>query len=250
MSLLKYGKAVGSRAASGLGRVGRKATSGLGMKVGLGAVFGLGVASGIGSSVKEAAFDTAFDNPNADEAFMGRPMSSGFLGASATGGAAGAIGLGLGAVALGAGLGGGAIARAIPKGTANRGTFMAAGIAAGGIAGFSSQTMDDALSTYGARPSVGMNVATTGIGAAVGGSVGALALAGSGMKKAAIAGGIGAAIGGLAGAAAVPAMTASRVMNNRQLLARSPYNSSLNTAQMLNASGDIVLGMHNSRGGY
>jgi hypothetical protein len=239
MGLLKYGKSVAGRA-----------TSGLGMKVGLGSVFGLGVASGIGSSVKEAAFDTAFDNPNADEAFMGRPMSTGFLGASATGGAAGAIGLGLGAVALGAGLGGGAVARAIPKGIANRGTYMAAGIAAGGIAGFSSQTMDDALSTYGARPSVGMNIATTGIGATVGGTIGALAFSAGGIKKAAIGGGIGAAIGGLGGAAAVPAMTASRVMNNRELLARSPYNSSLNTAQMLNASGDIVLGMHNSRGGY
>jgi len=45
-------------------------------------------------------------------------------------------------------------------------------------------------------------------------------------------------------------MAMSRIRDNRQLLSSSPYSTSLATAQALNASGDIVLGMHNSRNSY
>jgi hypothetical protein len=73
---------------------------------------------------------------------------------------------------------------------------------------------------------------------------------GKSFKKAAIGTAIGATIGGLGGAAVVPGMAMSRIRDNRQLLSSSPYSTSLATAQALNASGDIVLGMHNSRNSY
>ena len=45
-------------------------------KIGKGVVFGgfamAGLAKGIGSSAREAAMDTAFGDPNADEYFLGR----------------------------------------------------------------------------------------------------------------------------------------------------------------------------------
>jgi hypothetical protein len=73
---------------------------------------------------------------------------------------------------------------------------------------------------------------------------------GRSFKKAALGTAIGATIGGLGGAAVVPSMAMSRIRDNRQLLSSSPYSTSLATAQALNASGDIVLGMHNSRNSY
>ncbi len=66
-------------------------------------------------------------------------------------------------------------------------------------------------------------------------------------KLGSLAGGlVGGAIGaGIAGSNIIG--TASR---NRQILNQSPfYNQSLLTAERLNASGNIVLGMHNQRRG-
>lgn len=227
---------------SSLGNVGRKVGGMTGL--GLGFVGLAGVGSGIGSSAKNAAFDYAFDDPNADEAFMGKSMSSAFLGSAGAYGAGGAIGVGLGASAIGGLVGGGGLAKAIPKGVKNRGSLIAAGAAVGGALGGSVGGMGDAYDTYGPAPTAGMNVATTGIGAVIGGTIGAFA-------KRRIKGGlIGAAIGGLVGAATVPGMTIGKVRSNRELLNSSPYSTSLSVAQALNASGDIVLGMHNSRSSY
>jgi len=65
---------------------------------------------------------------------------------------------------------------------------------------------------------------------------------------------IGAAIGGAIGGAVGTAITGNNIIGtaarNRQILSESPfYNQSLLTAQRLNASGNIVLGMHNQRRG-
>lgn len=91
--------------------------------------------------------------------------------------------------------------------------------------------------------------ATTIGGAAVGGYLGnflgrggvrgTIATAGGTM-----AGGLIGAIGGISG----------RLRNNSTFYSQSPYSSSrsssLQTMQALNATGDVVLGMHNSRRGY
>lgn len=62
-------------------------------------------------------------------------------------------------------------------------------------------------------------------------------------------GGFGGTIAGsAAGAGTSFANAATYARKNEQLLRQSPFsNSSLATAQSLNATGDIVLGMHNSR---
>jgi uncharacterized protein YcfJ len=76
------------------------------------------------------------------------------------------------------------------------------------------------------------------IGGAVGGKIG---------KKSLIAGAL---IGGMAGGIVAPASyVKSRLSNNRQFYSQSPYNTSRRVAEQLNASGDIVFGMHNTRGG-
>jgi hypothetical protein len=237
MGLLNVGAKVGSKFGG---------TTGLAM----GAIGLAGVAKGIGPSAKEAVLDAAFNDPYADETFMGRPMSSGFLGAAATHGTAGAVGLGLGAMAIGGLIGGGAAAKLIPK-NSFRGTMIAGAGAIGAAVGASGGGMSETLSVYGPDPTVGANLATAGIGTALGGAIGGLGYGyGKSFKKAAIGTAIGATIGGLGGAAVVPGMAMSRVRDNRQLLSSSPYSTSLATAQALNASGDIVLGMHNSRKSY
>lgn len=237
----------------GLLNIGQKVGSKFGGMTGLalGTIGLAGMASSIGPSAKEALLDTAFDDPYADQAFMGRQMSGGFLGAAAMGGTAGAVGLSLGTTAVGAALGGGAAAKLIPKGTSSRGLMVAAATAVGGAIGMQGGPANETISVYGPKPSVGANIATTGMGAAVGGAIGGLGYGFKrGPKKALIGAGLGAAIGGLAGAAAVPAATMSRLRSNRDLLTSSPYSTSLGMAQALNASGDIVLGMHNSRNSY
>lgn len=57
----------------------------------------------------------------------------------------------------------------------------------------------------------------------------------------------GTVIGGAIGATAT---LANRLSSNAEFYSQSPYSSSASTAASLNATGDIVLGMHNSRRGY
>ena len=67
-----------------------------------------------------------------------------------------------------------------------------------------------------------------------------------------VAGGlVGGFIGGLVGAVIpVAGGIGGHLSANRDFYQNSPYSSSRQTSQALNASGDIVLGMHNSRRGY
>lgn len=89
-------------------------------------------------------------------------------------------------------------------------------------------------------------------GGALGGFGGAMLGRRMGGIKGTIAGGVlGSMIGGGVGGAIGAAPTLQYVRSNQQLLRESPYsNTSLVTADALNASGDIVFGMHNSRRGY
>ena len=84
------------------------------------------------------------------------------------------------------------------------------------------------------------------IGTALGGYAG-MSL-GRGIKSKIALGIGGAIVGAGAGTAAGLSPALMHARRNEQLLRESPFsNSSLATAQSLNATGDIVLGMHNSR---
>ena len=160
------------------------------------------MASGIGSSAKEAALDVAFNDPNADKAFVGSSISARSL----------------------------------------------MGAAMGGPLGFAMQASSpqDFSRTNAVAPTTGMLAAGGEIGSAAGFG---LALLSKGGMKAKVAGTI---AGGLIGGVVAPTLgTMSFVGANRNFYSQSPYaNKSSATAAALNASGDIVLGMHNSRGGY
>ena len=56
--------------------------------------------------------------------------------------------------------------------------------------------------------------------------------------------------GAAIGAIAPLEYTRRRIQNNQDFYSQSPYARSRQLATELNASGDIVLGMHNARGGY
>ena len=111
--------------------------------------------------------------------------------------------------------------------------------------------------------STGRNtMAAMGLGATLGGVVG-------GMAKGFKGGVLGAAFGATAGLAGSAAMGVGYINRNERFINESPYvgtrrlnrdmtyggkiygqrNSSLQTAQELNADGNIVLGMHNLRRG-
>lgn len=92
------------------------------------------------------------------------------------------------------------------------------------------------------RPTLGTTVAGGVVGAGIGGVIGGMA-----GVRGAIAGGV---LGAIGGAAVAPAAyTAGHIRRNQNFYGNSPYNISTRMAEQLNASGDIVLGMHNMRGG-
>lgn len=96
---------------------------------------------------------------------------------------------------------------------------------------------------FGADIGAGGSMAVAGGATAAGALIGGL----SGGLKGGIAG---AAIGAVTGTALASQNIIGTARTNSRILSESPfYNSSLLTADRLNASGDIVLGMHNSRRG-
>lgn len=184
------------------------------------------------------------------------------------------------------GLGGGAIGgmfgavRGSRKGLggAIRGGIM------GSVAGGAIGSVVGGGATMSANPGTAGMVGT-GMGGMVGGAIGLAVGSRKGFLGAMKGGIIGAGLGGVAGgglgAAAPLAMTANHIGNNKKFYSESPYarsnavgynaqvsedamsgavrnivpdpsyrSSSLEMAQQLNASGNIVLGMHNSRRGY
>lgn len=183
-------------------------------RVGRNALFGTaavaGLASGIGSSGREFAMDAAFGDPNADRAFLGSNLSGRFMLGSAMGGFTGSLLQASAPMDL---------ARTNYLGPTGAGTMIGSGMAGGAIGG--------GLGFAGAK------------------------MAGGGFKGKLAGGVLGAIAGSAIGAAAPMAGVAGYVANNRNFFAQSPYtNRSSATAAALNASGDIVLGMHNSRSSY
>lgn len=87
----------------------------------------------------------------------------------------------------------------------------------------------------------------TAVGAGIGQALKAQGMSGIGGVRGAIGGAI---IGGAMGLAGAAQVATAPYRRNKQLFKNSPYyNTSLSNAERLNASGDIVLGMHNSRRG-
>lgn len=190
-----------------------------------GGLAGIGIAAGATGFLKEAAggavdagMDVAFGSPDADKYFVGKELNSRYL-------IGGAIG-GMGGV----------------------GEFF------GGMLQSTDPLANLTFSGGEGVPGAATTMAGLGVGT-VGGGIG------GGMLSAKLGGGIkgriggalaGAAIGGVALGSMPLAVTAGTLRGNREFFNETAYgrSTSSNTAAGLNAVGDIVLGMHNARGGY
>lgn len=244
----------------------------------LGGMFLAGLGKTLGRGMTDAAMDVAFGDPNADEKLLGTKLTPSLMLGGLYPGEASA-----GAVAGGT-LGGGAIGTAAGAFLGRRfgKAGMIAGATIGGISGSLIGGTTASLATGGigsvARgynptrfpvdtmpASLGIAQFTTSAGFLTGGIIGGIkgAKAGSrfgGGRKGAILGAVsGAALGGGVGAGTGAIFVGGSISQanqarkaNSQIINESPfYNSSLLTAERLNARGDIVLGAHNTRrGGY
>jgi len=121
----------------------------------------------------------------------------------------------------------------------------------GGAMGTALQATDPgAAFTFSNAPVAAATMGGLGVGALGGAALGAKL--GSGVRAkigGALVGGI---TGGVALGSMPLAMTANTLRDNRAFFNETAYgrSTSSNTAAGLNAVGDIVLGMHNARGGY
>lgn len=123
-------------------------------------------------------------------------------------------------------------------------------VAQAGLGPISDVARNMNISKYGYNPGANAAIGSIGMGAMLGGTAGAVLGSKGGVKGAIIGGIAGNLLGGISGLAVAASPTLSYAKNNRQLLSQSPFsNSSLMTADSLNASGDIVFGMHNTRRG-
>lgn len=244
----------------------------------LGGLFLAGLGKTLGRGMTDAAMDVAFGDPNADQKLLGTKLTpSLMLGGLYPGEASGK------AVAAGT-IGGGAIGAAAGAFLGRRfgRAGMAAGATIGGLSGsiFGATTASLATGGVGAvargynptrfpvdtmAESLGLTQFTTTVGALAGGVIGGVkgARTGSrfgGGRKGAIlgavsgafvGGGVGAGVGALSIGGSISQANQAR-KTNAQIINESPfYNTSLMTAERLNARGDIVLGAHNTRrGGY
>lgn len=199
---------------SALNKVGTSKAGLAGVAIGAGAV---GFGSSIGQPIKDAAFEAAFDDTEADRYFTGRDLDARFLAGSLMGG-----------------VGGGLLQASAP------GDYFAANPP------INSDTF--AASIVAARTATGPVTGT--MGAAAGAFLGS-GFGKTGSKIGKVGGGL---VGGVVGAnlgILLPALGVGAYMNNnREFFQNSPYSSTRSTQSALNASGDIVLGMHNSRRGY
>lgn len=217
---LNIGKAIkgatklSGRAASATAKSSGARKAGMGILVGGAAI--AGVVSG-SKGLVDGAFDVAFNNPEADRAFTGGDIGPGYIGSQIVGGPVGAIGKAAGPLGQAAG--------AAAAGPVAVGGGMLAGAGAIGLAG-------TALA-YGASELIGK-----------GENLAAKKLFKRGMLGSGTVAGIG-------GAALLGSAYAAKKLVSK--MSTSPYvnrRSSKNQEERLGASGNIVLGMQNSRRGY
>lgn len=130
-------------------------------------------------------------------------------------------------------------------GTELSGRFLAGSILGGPVGGLMKASAPmDYMKVNPATPTARTQIASTAIGGLIGGIAGGIGVVG---KK---YGAVGAIAGAAMGAIAPLEYTRRRIQNNQDFYSQSPYARSRQLATELNASGDIVLGMHNARGGY
>lgn len=225
-----------------IGGIGKAGTSRAGLAaVGIGA-FGLGVLNKAAPAARDAAMDVAFDDPNADAAFLGRKMSSRFLLGTAMGGPFGA---GLQATAPGD------YFTANPMGAATAamgGLAIGTAVAGGGMIKAAYKGGQKGMGIYHANKGI-RGSGITGLVKEIGSGIGqGLKTSGKiGMKSLVKGAAFGAAGVGLAALG-----VRSHIKRNQQFYEESPYagRTSGSIANAMNASGDIVLGMHNARRGF
>jgi hypothetical protein len=242
-------KTVGKRVARAAGRgamaTGRGAGRAAGSRAGVAAIaagaFGLGVLNKAAPAARDAAFDVAFDDPDADVAFMGRKMSSRFLLGTAIGGPMG-----------------GALRYSAPSdlmatNPVSPAPLITGGVVGGGlIAGAGIATGAFKASSSGIKVGLGAYFGGESLGSSVkAGLAGFKPGLKSGAKTMLKGGVIGAAVGA-AGIGLGALGVRSYVSNNQKFFNESPYagRTSSSIANSMNSSGDIVLGMHNARRGY
>ena len=213
------------RAIKGAGKLSARAASATAKnsgtrKAGMGLLLGGAAIAGVVSGSKglvDGAFDVAFDNPEADRAFTGGDVGPGYIGSQIIGGPIGAIGKAAG-----------------PLGQA-AGTAAAGPTAVGGglLAGAGMVGLAGTAAAYGASHLIGK-----------GENLAAKKLFKRGMIGSGTAAGIG-------GAALIGSAFAAKKLISK--MSTSPYanrRSSRSQEERLGASGNIVLGMQNSRRGY
>jgi hypothetical protein len=125
------------------------------------------------------------------------------------------------------------------------------GQATGGILGGAIRGSDP-MQQYMINP-VAPSPMATGVGGSITGALlgGAIGGVKKGFKGGAIGATLGMLAGGIAGGAAAAAAPIGYMRQNRDFFTQSPYSPlGSSQTQALNATGDIVLGMHNSRRGY
>lgn len=232
----RTGKAAGS-AGRAAGRFAEGAADSRTLLYGLGAAaVGIGALNIVAPAAKDAAFDVVMGDPNADVAFTGRDISTRYLVGRSMGGFTG---------------------RALQYFGAPTDTFVFQGpgavdprntAATSGIAGVTGMAVGGSLGSM-----LGTKLATRKALKA-----GLSAPTGRGSLKSRLGlAAIGAIGGGMMGASLGPTgdflQTRQLMRDNELFYSQSPYaprNSTKSLVHSTNAVGDIVLGMHNSRGGY
>jgi hypothetical protein len=130
-------------------------------------------------------------------------------------------------------------------GTELSGRFLAGSILGGPVGGLMKASAPmDYMRVNPVTPTSRTHIGSTAVGGLIGGIAGGIGIGG---KK---YGAMGAIAGAAIGAIAPLEYTRRRIQNNQDFYSQSPYARSRQLATELNASGDIVLGMHNARGGY
>jgi len=240
----KYGTKVGIRAMGVTGPVVRplvkgtmigarnftrmpKSLDNTSLKVGLGiTATGAGFLSQVGPATKEAALDVALGSPDADVAFTGRDLDARFIAGSAMGGITGGFLAGTSTDIAGTG------AFEAESDTAVGGT-MAFGAVGAGLGGRTAYRLSrNRAANFGKIGRGLLKGGTGGLGAVIGGLVGA-----------------GAFMGLQYGSARAAASVSDDEYMDTSVFSEGARNSTAAISAITRASGDIVFGMHNTRGG-
>ena len=199
------------------------------LKVGLGlAAAGVGAASVIGPAAKDSLLDIGLGSPDADVAFTGRSLDARFLAGTAMGGFTGGLLAGTSKDAMSTGaysMGGEAVGKA-SLGLGTLGTVVGAGLAIYGNKKLGSKAM-----FAGKRGMARRVVASAGAvmgGGAIGGALPFM--------------------GEASGAISARRQTEDEWFNE-SVFSESSKNSTAAISSITRATGDIVFGMHNTRGG-